>query len=46
MKITGNSHDLLFKNFTIKDINNLKTFWGQQYLALAQSYGPSTWGIS
>ena len=34
------------KNFTIKDINNLKTFWGQQYLALAQSYGPSTWGIS
>jgi hypothetical protein len=34
------------KNFTLKDLGNLKTPWGRTYLGLAQSYGPTTWGIS
>jgi hypothetical protein len=34
------------KDFTLMNIQQLKTPWGRQYLALAQSYGPTTWGIS
>jgi hypothetical protein len=34
------------KNFTLANIQNLKTPYGRQYLGWAQSYGPSTWGIS
>jgi hypothetical protein len=34
------------KNFTLKDLQNMKTPWGRMYLSLAQSYGPSTFGIS
>ena len=34
------------KYFTLKDLQNLKTPWGRTYLSLAQSYGPTPWGIS
>jgi hypothetical protein len=34
-----------FNNFTIADLQNLKTPWGRQYLAIAQKYG-NLWGIS
>lgn len=34
------------KNFTLANLQQLKTPWGRQYLAFAQSYGPSTWGIT
>lgn len=34
------------KNFTLANLQQLKTPYGRQYLALAQSYGPSTWGIT
>lgn len=34
------------KNFTLSDLNNLKNPWGRAYLAIAQSFGPSNWGIS
>jgi hypothetical protein len=34
------------KNFTLANLQQLKDPWGRQYLAFAQSYGPSTWGIS
>lgn len=34
------------KNFTLGDLQNLKTPWGRQYLAFAQMYGPSIVGIS
>lgn len=34
------------KNFTLGNLQNLKTPYGRQYLSLAQSYGPSAWGIS
>lgn len=34
------------KNFTLGQIQNLKTPWGRQYLALAQSWGPTTFGLS
>lgn len=33
------------KNFTIANLQQLKDPYGRAYLALAQSYGPSTWGI-
>ena len=33
------------KNFTMSDLQNLKTPYGRQYLAFAQRYG-SLWGIS
>jgi len=32
--------------FTISDLQNMKTPWGRNYLAIAQKYGPSVWGIS
>jgi hypothetical protein len=34
------------KAFTLKDIANLKTPYGRMYLMLAQSYGPSTFGMT
>lgn len=34
------------KAFTLQNIQSLKTVYGRQYLALAQSYGPASWGIS
>lgn len=34
------------KNFTLANLQQLKTTYGRTYLGLAQSYGPSTWGIS
>ena len=34
------------KNFTLANLQQLKTPYGRQYLAFAQSYGPSTWGIT
>ena len=34
------------KQFTLKDLQNLKTPWGRTYLGLAQSFGPTTWGLS
>lgn len=34
------------KMFTLSDLQRLKTPWGRQYLALAQSYGPSVHGIT
>ncbi len=33
-------------NFTLGDLQNSKTPWGRAYLAIAQEYGPSGWGIS
>ena len=34
------------KNFTMADLQNLKTPWGRQYLAFAQQCGPNVWGLS
>lgn len=34
------------KNFTLANLQTLKDPFGRAYLAFAQSYGPSTWGIS
>lgn len=34
------------KNFTLGNLQNLKTPYGRAYLAMAQDYGPETWGIS
>ncbi len=34
------------KQFTLADIQNLKTPWGRAYLGIAQAYGPSTWGMN
>jgi hypothetical protein len=34
------------KAFTLANIQQLKTPFGRQYLQLAQSFGPSTWGIT
>jgi hypothetical protein len=33
------------KNFTLSNLQNLKTPWGRAYLAFAQDYGP-VWGLS
>lgn len=35
-----------FKNLTMGDLQNLKTPYGRRYLAIAQDYGPTVWGIS
>lgn len=35
-----------FKGLTIDDLQRLKTPYGRQYLALAQKYGPSIWGLT
>lgn len=34
------------EEFTLANLQNLKTPYGRTYLAIAQSYGPSTWGMS
>lgn len=34
------------QNLTLGDLQLLKTPWGRAYLAIAQSYGPSVWGLS
>lgn len=34
------------KQFTLANIQNLKTPYGRAYLAFAQSYGPSLWGMN
>ena len=34
------------KSFTLANLQQLKDPFGRQYLALAQSYGPTSWGIS
>lgn len=31
---------------TLADLQNLKTPWGRAYLGIAQSYGPSIWGVT
>ena len=33
------------KEFTLANLQQLKDPYGRRYLALAQSYGPSTWGM-
>lgn len=45
---TGGSYVVpdAFQNMTIGDLQNLKTTYGRTYLALAQDYGPSDWGLS
>lgn len=35
-----------FENLTMFDLQNLKTPYGRQYLAIAQMYGPSIVGLS
>lgn len=34
------------KNFTLMNLQQLKTPYGRTYLGLAQSYGPTTWGLT
>lgn len=34
------------ENFTVADLQTSKTPWGLNYMAIAQEYGPSGWGIS
>lgn len=34
------------KNFTLSDLQNLKTPWGRRYLEFAQMYGPNLWGLT
>ncbi len=34
------------KNFTLANLQNLKTPWGRTYLGFAQAYGPSIIGLS
>lgn len=34
------------KYLTFDDLQRLKDRWGRQYLAFAQMYGPSIWGVS
>ena len=34
------------KNFTLMDLQNLKTPYGLQYLGIAQTTGPSIWGLN
>ena len=34
------------KSFTLSNLQNLRTPWGRRYLGIAQSYGPTTFGIS
>lgn len=34
------------RNFTLGNLQNLKTPYGRQYLAFAQAYGSSVWGLS
>lgn len=34
------------KEFTLMNLQQLKTPWGRAYLGIAQSYGPTTWGLT
>jgi hypothetical protein len=34
------------KNFTLANLQNLKTPYGRAYLGFAQDYGPSSWGMN
>ena len=34
------------KNITLSDLALLKDPWGRRYLALAQKYGPTLWGVT
>lgn len=34
------------ENFTLADLQNLKSPWGRNYLSIAQRYGPSVWGMN
>lgn len=34
------------ETLTISDLQTLKTPWGREYMAIAQQYGPTIWGIS
>lgn len=34
------------KNFTLANLQQLKDVYGRTYLAIAQSYGPTLWGLS
>jgi hypothetical protein len=34
------------KAMTIGDLQTLKTFYGRQYMAFAQDYGPAIWGVT
>lgn len=34
------------KNMTLGNLQNLQTPWGRQYMALAQAYGPTIWGLT
>ncbi len=34
------------RNFTLQDLQTMKTPYGRQYMAFAQMYGPSLWGIA
>lgn len=34
------------ENFSLSDLQNLKTIYGRQYLAIAQKYGPTIWGMN
>ena len=54
--VISDSHDVstgqsllnseFMKNLTMSDLQNLKTPYGRQYLAFAQWYGPTIWGVS
>lgn len=35
-----------FKNLTFANLQQLKDPWGRAYLAIAQDYGPTIWGVS
>jgi hypothetical protein len=34
------------KMFTLANLQTLKDPWGRQYLAMAQTFGPATWGMT
>lgn len=34
------------KNFTMRDLQTLKTPYGRAYMEIAQDYGPNIWGFS
>lgn len=34
------------KKLTVTQLGQLQTPWGRQYLGIAQSYGPTIWGLS
>jgi hypothetical protein len=34
------------RNLTMQNLQNMRDPWGRQYLAFAQAYGPTAWGLS